>query len=170
MIKILRGNQKGMALIEVVVGAALVGMLISAFSTSIFSFLRHNEGSNAHMTAACGTETATSWISNDGQMAQNTDLTPGAEAVSSLNLSWTDPVNGDFYEIGYFLSGEELQRQESISSVVQGTRTVARYVTNIGFSQPTGNERLFTVVITSSGGSPRVSETREYHVTLRAVD
>jgi len=170
MIKILRGNQKGMTLIEVVMVTAIVGILTGAFSSAIFSFLHHTESSNAHMTAACGIETAARCISNDGQMAQNPDLTPGAAAVNSLNLSWTDPVNGDFYEIDYFLSGEELRREYSLNSVVQDTRTIARYVSSVGFCQPAGNQHLFTVTITSSGGSPRVSETREYHVTLRAVD
>ena len=170
MIKILKGNQKGMALIEVLMVTAIAGILTGAFSSAIFSLIHHTESSNSHMTAACSIETAARCISNDGQMAQNTDLTPGAAAVNSLNLSWTDPVNGDFYEINYFLSGEELRREYSLNSVVQDTRTIARYVSSLKFCQPAGNERLFTVTITSSGGSPRVSETREYHVTLRAVD
>ena len=170
MIKILRGNQKGMVLIEMVMVTAIVGVLTGAFGSVIFSLVTHTESSNSHMTAACGMEAAARCISNDGQMAQNTDLTPGAAAVSSLNLSWTDPINGDFYEINYFLSGEELRREYSLNSVIEDTRTTARYVSSVGFCQPAGNERLFTVTITSSGGSPRVSETREYHVTLRAVD
>jgi len=170
MIKMLKGNQMGMTLIEVLVVTAVVGMLTGAFSLSIFGILHHTASSNAHMTAATNIEQAGRWISNDGQMAQNTDLTPGAAPVSTITLSWTDPVNGNFYEIYYFLSGEKLQRQESINSAVQETRTVARYVTSISFSQPADDDRLFTVTISSSGGSPKVSETREYHVTLRATD
>jgi len=172
MINRLKGNQKGMTLIELVVATAIVGLLTSAFSAITFDFFHHTARSNAHMTASSGMDSAARWISNDGQMAQNTDLTPGAEAVSSLNLSWTDPVNGDTYEIDYFLSGEELIRQESINSVVQSTKIVARYVTDIGFYQPADTEQLFTVTLTSSGGGTTVtvSETREYHVTLRAQD
>ena len=149
---------------------AIVGMLTGAFSASIFGIFHHTASSNAHMTAATNIEDAGRWISNDGQMSQNTDITPGAAPVSNINLSWTDPVNDDFYEIYYSLSGENLLRQKSINSVVQETRTVARYITSIFFSQPTGEERLFTASINSTGGSPKVSEGREYHVTLRASD
>ena len=170
MIKMLKENQKGMTLIEVLVVTAIVGALTGVLSSTTFSLFHHTASSNAHMTAATSMESAARWINNDGQMAQNTDLTPGAGAVTSINLSWTDPVTGDYFEIDYFLSGEELKRQESINGIAQDNRTAARYVTNIGFSQPAGDDRLFTMTITSSGGSPRVSETREYHVTLRAME
>jgi len=169
MIKLLKGNQKGITLVEVIVATALIGMLTGAFSASIFSIFRHTASSNAHTTAATSTEEAGYWISRDGQMAQSTDLTPGAAPVGTMQLIWTDPDSGDAYDIDYFLSGENLRRMETINSVEQGTRTVARHIIGIEFSQPPGDDRLFTANVTASGGGHQaLSETREYHVTLRA--
>ena len=168
MIRRLKSDQEGFTLIEILVVTAVSALIVGALSASIFSYFRHTESSNAHVTAATNIEEAARWISYDGQMAQSTDLT--GEAVSSMNLTWIDPVNGDSHQTKYFLSGNELRRQEWIKYIDQGTRTVARHVDNINFCQPTSEENLFKVMITSSGGSPRVSETREYYVTLRAQD
>ena len=170
MIKALMKNQKGMTFIEVIVVTAIIAAITGAFSSSIFGIFRHTESSNAHMTAASAIENAAHRISNDGQMAQNTDLIPGAAAVSSITLYWTDPISSDSYEIYYFLAANNIQRRESVNSIEQNTQTVARYITSIGFYQEAGDERLFTVTITSSGSSPRVNETREYHILLRATD
>jgi len=169
MIKLLRGNQKGMTFIEVIVVTALIGTLTGAFSASIFGIFRHTANSNARVTAACGTEEAAHWISRDGQMAQITDLTPGAVPVSTVMFSWTDPDNGDAYEIDYFLSAENLRRKETVNAGPPSERTVARNISSIEFSQPAGDDRLFTANITASGGGHQaLSETREYHVLLRA--
>lgn len=170
MIKLLKENKRGMTLLEVVVATAIVAVLTTALGQSFFAVLRNSESNNGHMLAATGIQNAAHRLGSDGQMAQNTDLVPGAAAVASLNLNWIDPVTGDSYEVDYFLSGNELRRRESMNGEEQNTRTVARFITGILFSQPLGDERLFTVSIASSGGSVRVRETRKYHVTLRAVD
>ncbi len=169
MIKKLTKNQKGMTLLELLVVTALVGLLTTAFASISFSVISRTELNSAHVAAALGMESAVSWITNDGQMAQNTSLIPGAEAVSNLTLYWMDPTTGNSYTIFYFLSESNLLRRDSINSVVQNEKIVAKYITGVGFSQPVDETRLFKVSLTSSGGSPRVNETREYHVTLRAV-
>ncbi len=169
MNKKLSQNQKGMALLELLVVTALVGLLTIALGSISYSVIYRTRDNSAHVAAASGMESAVSWITNDGQRSQNTNLTPGAVAVSNLTLSWMDPVSGNSYAILYFLSGSDLRRRESINSVVQTERTVAKYVTAVGFSQPVNEIRLFKVSLTSSGGSPRVNETREYNVTLRAM-
>lgn len=168
MIKWLKGREQGMTLIELAVVIGIVGAVVGVFSASIFSYLRHTESSNAHITASIGIENVGQAVSNDGQMAQNANLTPGGPAVSSVDLTWRDPMNGDQHETNYFLSGNQIIRREKLNGAIQSTRTLASYVTNLAFAQPTGEERLFTMTITSTGGSPRVSLTREYHVTLRA--
>jgi len=170
MIKSLIRSQKGMTFVEVIVVTAIIAAITGAFSSSIFGIFQHTESSNAHMTAASGIENAAHRISNDGQMAQTTDLVPGDPAVSSITLDWTDPVSSDSYEIYYFLANDNLQRRESVNGIEQNTQTIAKYITSIGFYQEAGDEQFFTVTITSSGASPRVSKTKEYHVLLRATD
>ncbi|MDD5095689.1 MAG: type II secretion system protein [Dehalococcoidia bacterium] len=169
MIKKLCQNQKGMTLLELLMVIALVGVLSIALGSISYSVIYRTEGNSAHVAAASGIENAASRIARDGQSAQNTNLVPGAAAVSSITLNWMDPITGDFHAVLYFLSGSDLRRRESINSVVQTETTVTKYFTGAGFSQPVNETRLFKVTLTSSGGSPTVNETREYHVTLRAM-
>lgn len=169
MIRKLSQNQQGIALMELLVVIALMGLLTIALVSISYVVIPRTEDNSAHVASASGMESAANWITNDGHRSQNTNLIPGAEAVSNLTLSWTDPVNGDFYEISYYLSENDLRRKESINSVVQTERIVAKYMTVIGFSQPVNVTRAFKASLTSSGGGPRLNETREYHVTLRAM-
>ncbi len=168
MIKKLSQNQEGMTLLELLVVIALVGLLTVAFGSISYGVIYRTAGNRAHVTAASGMESAVKWIANDGQGAQNTNLIPGAAAVGTITLNWTDPVGGNSYAIFYYLSGGDLRRRASTNGVVQTERTVAKYVTAAGFSQPVNETRLFKASLTSSGGSPRVTELREYNVTLRA--
>jgi hypothetical protein len=159
-----------MALLELVVVIALMGLLTIAFGSISYNVIYRTRDNSGHVTAASGMESAVNWITNDGQGSQNTTLIPGAAAVGSLTLSWTDPATGDFHTILYFLSGTDLRRRESINSVVQTERTVVQHTTAVGFSQSVNDIRSFQVSLTASGGSIRVNETREYNVTLRAMD
>ena len=159
-------NQKGIALLEMVVVTALVALLTGALSSATHSYFLHTASSNAHVTAATNIEEAARWISNDGQMAWSANVT-----TDSLDLTWQDLSGGNVtHDVNYSLSGDKLLRSESIGMVGPVVKTVGRYITGIEFSQPLGNDGLFTLSLTSTGGSSWVSETREYHVTLRADD
>jgi prepilin-type N-terminal cleavage/methylation domain-containing protein len=169
MIKKLYHNQKGFTLIELLVVTALVGLLTVVLGSFSYTVIYRTGSNRAHIAAASGTENAIRWITSDGLRANNTDLLPGAEVVNNLTLNWTDPITGDFHEIFYFLTGSDFLRQESINSVMLTERTVEKYVTGVAFSQPLNETRMFKVSLTSSGGSDRVNETREYHVLLRTM-
>ena len=170
MIKRALRGQRGMSLVELVAAIAITGLLTTAFGSLGFSLLIHGDANNAHVTAASDTEEAARQIAQDGQSAQSTDLVAGADPVGSLTLSWMDPANGNTHQIAYALSGEDLRRTETINSVVQSVRTEASHVLGVEFSKSASQTRVFKMALTSSGGSSRVSETREYYVTLRAMD
>jgi hypothetical protein len=146
---------------------AIVGLLTVVLSSISYSAINRTGSNRAHIAAASGTENAIICITRDGLRANNTDLLSGAEAVSHLTLNWTDPITGEFYEIFYIVTGSELQRRESINSIIQTERTVETNVTGVAFSQPLNETRLFKVSLTLSGGSDRVNEMREYYVLLR---
>lgn len=167
MISMLKRNQQGMTLVEIIVASAIIAALTGAFSTMIFSILHHTESSNAHVTAATSIEDAAHRISKDGQMAQKTDLLPD-NPVNSITLSWTDPTNSDNYAVSYVLVGNKLQRQETINLGTPTTQAVAISIDSIEFYQPAGTTDFFTTKITSSGNSASVNETRKYHILLRA--
>ncbi len=167
MISIIKRNQQGMTLVEIVVAGAIIAAPTRASSTIILSMLHHTAGSTAPVTAATSIEDAAHRISKDGQMAQNTDLLPD-NPVNSITLSWTDPANSDNYAVSYVLVGNKLQRQETINLGTPTTQAVAISIDSIEFYQPLGTTDFFTAKITSSGNSASVNETREYHILLRA--
>jgi hypothetical protein len=169
MIKKLLRSQKGTALLELVVAASVAGLLTVTLGSICYTMFVHIENNRAHIEAAAGMEKAINYITNDGQRAQNTSLAPGGATVDSLTLTWMDPLTGDSYSIAYFLSGSNLQRRVLKNSVQTDERTVGKHLTAAGFLQPLNETRLFKVSLTSSGGSSRVSELREYYVLLRAV-
>jgi len=163
-------NQKGFALMETLIAVAVIGTIATTFSGTIFDIFTSTERNNAYMSAACNIENASRLISIDGQMAQSSSLIPGESAINNINLTWTDPANGNIHEVYYYQTGDNLQRRELLNSIMQNEKSVAVPITSIFFSQPVSEERLFTFIITSSGGSSRVSETKEYHVTCRAIN
>jgi hypothetical protein len=122
----------GMAIGVLVMGGA-VGLIFHEHSTTAIAKTR--------VTAAHEIGNATRWISQDGMMAESTDLVEGADPVNHLMLTWTE--RHDFLNIphscSYSLLGTHLQRD------YDGTvTTVARNISKIEFSQ-TG--RLLTVSI-----------------------
>jgi type II secretory pathway component PulJ len=169
MIRNLLRKQKGTTILELIVATSVAGLLTVTLSAICYTMFIHIESNRAHITAAAGMEKAINYVTNDGQRAQNTNLVSGAAMVDNLTLSWTDPLTGDDYAVLYYLSGSNLQRRESINGVATTEKTVSKHVSSAGFYQPLNETRLFRVSLTSSGGSPRVSEIREYYVLLRAM-
>lgn len=158
-----------MTLLEMMVALAIVAGLTVGLGSITYSVLHHTKNNNAHVTAASNTEQAARSIAEDGQMAQTTDLIAGAAPVSSVTLNWIDPVNGDSHVVVYSLSGNNLQRSDSLNGGAPTVSTVARHVVSVGFYQPANNARLIEVTFTAAGISTSVNEVRKYYVMLRAV-
>ncbi len=170
MIRRMLRDQRGISLLEMVVAVGISGLLAGGLGSIGFDLLRHSEVNKAHVTAASNIEGAARLVAQDGQSAQGTDLVVGAAGVNTVTLSWIDPTNGDSYVVVYSLSGDTLMRTKSVNSVVQTVTAAARHINSVSFSQPAGQDRLVKLNVTSSGGSGRVNETKEYYVALRALD
>lgn len=161
-------SERGLSLLEMVVAIGIIGLLSTGLSSITYSLGHHVQSNRAHVTAATSIEEAARQISQDWHRSQMVNLIAGDCPVEAVTLSWIDPTNGDTYEIFYSLAGQNLIRTESVNSVMQSQRTVGRYFTGANFSQPASG--LYLMRLSSSGGSARVAEEREYYVTLRAGD
>jgi len=158
-------SQRGFTLLEVLMVAAIAGLLASGIGATAFQLIRGPDRGNSSLTALLEIQNATYRISSDGQMAQTTDLVDGADPVDHMGLSWTDQYGdaGEPHTSSYYLSGTELQRDYDGNVTV-----VAHYVANIEFSL---NERVITVTITCTpDGSSGVSEQKTFNVHLRAIE
>lgn len=161
-----QGSQKGMTLLEVTIGLAIVGMIGIGVLGLINHEFKSTATARACVTAAEEMKGAARWISQDGWMTESTNLVDGAEPVDSLTLDWIERY--EFVNVphtcSYYLSGDELCRD------YDGTvTTVAQHISEIKFSQA---DYLLTVSLTCTppwiGQSRTVEKT--YHIYLRTMD
>ncbi len=160
-----QARQKGMTLLELLVGMGVATIIMGGTLGLIFQEVRGTAVARTSVTAAHEIGNAARWISQDVMMAESTDLTEEAGPVDSLTLSWTERY--DFTNIphssGYTLEGTELRRD------YDGTvTTVGRDISGIEFSQDGG---LLTVSISVSPRwwAPRETVQKTYQVYLRAA-
>ena len=155
-------DNKGMTLVEVLVGTAIVVMLVGVTSLAIFHFVSLTNEGNARLTALHNIQNAARIISRDGQMAESTDLVEGAEPVANLSLSWVDRYAGatESHTASYSLSDNKLERTyDGISAVI------ARHISSVAFSKAGG---LITMTIGSQvSGSPQDGEEKTYNISPR---
>lgn len=88
--KIIGRNQTGFAMLEIIIGVAIVGFIGAGLVTTIFQTFSVNDNNSDHMVAIGHVQNAAYWISHDVQMAQNIDLNDdtGTPENEILTLSW----------------------------------------------------------------------------------
>jgi len=158
-------GQKGMTVLELVVGMAIVGMLVIGVVTLINHEVKGTAAARASVTNSDQIRGAARWLCKDGCMAESTNLVEGSQPVDNLTLSWVERyecVNVP-HTCSYSLSGDELRRD------YDGTvTTVARYISGIEFSQ-TGDVLTVSISCTPPWiGQDQVVE-KTYRIYLRAA-
>ena len=159
-------RQKGMTLLELLVGMAITAMILSGILALIYHEVTSTATAKASVTAAHEITNAARWLSQDAMMAESTDLAEGADSVNHLTLAWIERY--DFANIphssSYSLCSTELRRD------YDGTvTTVAQNISKIEFSQ---NGSVLTVSISCTPQwrvtNPTVEKT--YRIYLRAAE
>ena len=142
-------RQSGFTLAEMLVTAAITGVLATVIGTSVFQIFTITEHGNDRLLALHELQNAGFWLNNDGQMA--------VSAVGGGTLILTLPTA---QTITYAVSGTSLTRTSGISSI-----TLAQNISSVIF---TVNGRLVTMDLTSAPvGRSNVSEQVTYVVYLR---
>ena len=159
-------GQKGTTLLELTVSLAIVGAIVLGVVGLIAHELKSTATARASVTAGHEIRNAARWISQDGMMAEGTNLVEGTQPVDQLNLAWIEryDFNNIPHSSSYYLSGTELRRD------YDGTvTTVARHISGVDFSQA-GN--LLTVSISCTPpwiGQYRTIE-KTYRICLRVAN
>ena len=158
-------KQKGMTLLELIVSMAITVTILSGIVALIFQEYSGTATAKTAVTAAHEIGTAARWISQDGMMAESTNLVEGADPVDHLTLTWIERY--DFVNIphssSYSLEGTQLCRDYD-STVT----TVAQHISKIEFSQ-TGH--LVTVSVSCTPQWWRASTIQKtYRIYLRAAE
>ncbi|MFC1970084.1 type II secretion system protein J [Chloroflexota bacterium] len=164
--KLIRTNQKGFTLIEIVIALGIFGLVIAAASGTIAQVFQSSR-STEHMTALRQVQSAGYWVSKDGIQAQ-TITTQGYLLYVGRN-DWDD---ADLHEIVYSLQNmpsgalKQLQRIEYLNGAPTATIIISRYIDPDQTScvwDPDAKALTFTVTATMN----QQTETRTYQVQPR---
>ena len=168
-------NERGFALIELMIATAIVALIASAASMATFRIITDTERSNNHMTAVRQVQNAGFWISRDAMMAQDidTDDDPETTDVEFITFDWGDWETGDTHKIIYTFHDmadglKRLKRQHVIRDndnvEIGNTATlVAEYIADsTSFSKQNG---VWKLSVEARLGTE--AETRGYEIIPR---
>ena len=156
-------GQKGFALLELMAAMAITTLVMGGAFSVLYQEFGGTDIAKTTVTAAHEITNAARRISQDGMMAEDTDLSEGAPPVSYMTLSWIE--RHDFINIphscSYSLLGTELRRDyDGIET------TVARHISKVKFSQ---TDQVITVSIscTPRWWVPERTVQKTYRICLR---
>jgi len=129
-------GQHGFTLVEVLAGAAILGLISAGLGTAVYQTLNVNAMANSHNLTLRQVETAAFWLGRDVQMAQTVEPT-GAFGFP-LHLSWVE-WGGSTHEVTYSLANESFIREHSLDGAAPEAMVVANFIdtdpgaTNCGY-------------------------------------
>lgn len=159
-------RQKGMTLLELMAAMAITVLVMVGALAVIFQEYGGTDIAKTKVTAAHEISNAARRISQDGMMAENTNLTEEVDPVNQLTLNWIERY--DFTNIphssNYTLYGTELRRNyDGVET------TVARNISQIGFSQ-SGDLLTVSISCTPQWWAPDRTVQKTYRIYLRTTE
>ena len=157
----LRGDQRGNTLVELLIAAAITGLIAAPTSAALFQTFQTTTWGTQKSAQMGDLRNTATWLSVDIPLADTTDLPDGGPAQSSVAITSTDLYGGGsaVHQVSYALVGTELQR--TADGV---THTVAWHVTAISFLR---SGYLVTVTLTTPSPSGS-TEQSTYQFTMRS--
>ena len=151
-IKKLLLRSAGFTLVECAVALSILSMGVGLIGTTVFQSLSIQRFWQDDRFATKENRHAASWFASDALRATDTDLTPGAAAVSQVTLT------KDGADITYTQSGDTLLRQEGAYQNV-----IARDVVSVGFALSANGEVLtFTTEVEAANGNTETLSLLNY--------
>jgi prepilin-type N-terminal cleavage/methylation domain-containing protein len=141
-------RERGLTLVELVIAAAVIGLISGFLGTIIYQMLNITEDGNERLLAIHELQNAAHWVSIDGQGA--TSATGGSSLVLTL---------ADNSTITYSQSGTGLFRNSG------GVMKLAGNIVSAGFS--VSNRTIIMSLTSAPAGRNGVSENGTYRVYLR---
>ena len=156
-------SQRGFTLIEILVTAAIGGLVLPVLVTSIYQITRITTTANKEFVIQLDIENASSYFTRDLALGESTDLPGDGIPRDNIRIDWIDQtgwaVQGDeAHYAQYTVSGTNLLRN------YDGTTTiVGRRISDIEFKR---SGKYITISITSSLRGE--AQSLNYFVTARA--
>jgi hypothetical protein len=154
-----------MTLLELLAAMAIGALVMSGTVGLIFHEYLGTEAAKASVTAAQEIGNASRWISQDGVMAESTDLVEGVPPTDQLTLTWIERYDSANipHSSSYSLVDGQLRRN------YDGTETtVAREISEVGFSQA-GDLLTVSLSFASRWYTSERTVQKTYRIYLRAA-
>lgn len=144
-------DQKGISLLELIVGIGILGAVMSVIGVASANALSTQGNVISDGVAVLELRRGLSWFSSDIKKAQNTDLVDGATPATSMTSTWTDQFQGidAQHSVTYAMVGDSLVR--TYDGVAQ---IVARGVSAASFYR-SGNTIHAQIDVTVTPGTSR---------------
>jgi prepilin-type N-terminal cleavage/methylation domain-containing protein len=126
-LRLLRGNQKGFTLLEVIAVVAITGLIGAGVAMASVQVMNQGASNSDYTTASRHALNAIYWISRDAQMAQTVE--PSGDSGFPLNLQWVEWDNSR-HRVTYSIStaDDKLRRSYSIDGGEPRQTVVAQYI------------------------------------------
>ncbi len=163
----MKRGEKGFTLLEILVGAAIMGVIAMPLAMLATTLLTNPERSNDKNVVLQQVQQAGTWISRDVQMSRSVNATAPNGFPLTLQLPVDSDENND-YSIEYLLDGSKLKRRAYDSSDTLISETfIADYIAsdNTTFSTldvDTGLHKLTVRAVKDRDGV-----TGSYQITQR---
>ena len=153
----------GVGLVELVVGIAIVGMLMSTVGLTLVSILKTSTQTQDQLSATHQLRTAFYWLNQDTQSGVAALATV---AAGDVTMQWTDHSTATTYSSRFQQVGTELQRTLTTTGS-PATQVVGRNLVPGGFTAVrTGNSVEYTITVVEGDGTKSRTET----ATMRVAD
>lgn len=153
-------DERGVSLVEVLVGIAIVTGIAAFIGTAVWQFFTVTRWGNDRMLVASDHQTALLWLSRDSAEA-NRFVPGGGSDYGTFYWPGDDP----YFVYRYDASQEALIRDHYDGGVLESNLVVARSIVDQGDVTFNATGQLVTVSITATQGD--VAETIDLQLAMR---
>ncbi len=165
----MKRGEKGFTLLEILVGAAIMGVIAMPLAMLTTTLLTNPERSNDKNIVLQQVRNAGTWISRDVQMSRSVNATAPDGFPLTLQLPFDSDVNND-YSIEYLLDGSKLKRLVYDSSENLTSETfIADYIASDNTTFSTLDVDTGLHELTVRAVKDRAGVTGSYQIKQRLV-
>jgi prepilin-type N-terminal cleavage/methylation domain-containing protein len=162
--RLIRKNQQGFTLVELLVAIAIAGVITGGITAAIMQIMTINHRASNHMVCVRQVQQAGKEVSKDTLQAQN--VTCGGESGFPLTLTWTDYDGAQNVVVYDVTEDNELQRSQTVDDEPVSTTlpVIAKYI-DPAETSCVWDGSVLTFTVTAAVGTE--SETRIYEIEPR---
>ncbi len=165
----MKRGEKGFTLLEILVGAAIMGIIAMPLAMLTMTLLTNPERSNDNNIVLQQIRNAGTWISRDVQMSRSANATDPNGFPLTLQIPVDSDENND-YSIEYLLDGSKLKRRVYDSSENLTAETlIADYIASDNTTFSTLDVDTGLHKLTVRAVKDRAGVTGNYQISQRLV-